>query len=254
MATLVLQAVGATLGSVFGPIGSALGASIGAAAGYRIDQSLINSTRTIEGSRLSGARTVSAEDGAPIPRVYGYARITGTIIWATQLEEQKFTRRQGAKGGPKVTSYSYFGNVAFGLCEGEIAHVKRIWADGKELDLRDIECRIYRGSQLQQPDPLIQAKQGSDNAPAYKGLAYVVFEQLALERFGNRIPQMQFEVIRTIGALEPQIRAISIIPGATEHGLDPSPVTIKPSSGATIEVNRHQLYADSDWQASIDEL
>ena len=33
-------------------------------------------------------------------------------------------------------------------------------------------------------------------APAYRGVAYVVFEDLALGDYGNRVPQFTFEVIR----------------------------------------------------------
>jgi hypothetical protein len=46
------------------------------------------------------------------------------------------------------------------------------------------------------PDPFIQSVMGVDNTPAYRGRAYVVFESLALAEFGNRIPNMTFEVIR----------------------------------------------------------
>ncbi len=37
---------------------------------------------------------------------------------------------------------------------------------------------------------------GAGFAPAYRGVAYVVFEDLALEPFGNRVPQFTFEVVR----------------------------------------------------------
>ena len=33
-------------------------------------------------------------------------------------------------------------------------------------------------------------------APAYRGIAYVVIEDLALAAFGNRVPQFSFEVVR----------------------------------------------------------
>ena len=51
----------------------------------------------------------------------------------------------------------------------------------------------------QAPDPLIEAKEGGGDAPAYRGLAYLVFERLPLAEFGNRIPQLSFEVIRPVG-------------------------------------------------------
>ena len=58
-------------------------------------------------------------------------------------------------------------------------------------------------------DALIEAIEGVDKAPAYRGLAYVVFEDLPLENFGNTIPQLSFEVIRQVAAgklfLEPAL-------------------------------------------------
>ena len=73
-----------------------------------------------------------------------------------------------------------FANFAIGLCEGEIAEVRRVWADGKELDLGKMTLRVHRGDETQAADPLIVAKEGADRALAYRGLAYVVFERLAL--------------------------------------------------------------------------
>jgi hypothetical protein len=131
MATLVLQAAGAFLGGAFGAVGAAIGSAVGATAGYLVDRALIESTRHVEGPRLATARPFTAEEGASIARIYGTARAGGTLIWATRFEEKRTTKRQGAKGGPKVTIYSYFANAAFVLCEGEIAGVRRIWADGR---------------------------------------------------------------------------------------------------------------------------
>ena len=97
----------------------------------------------------------------------------------------------------------------------------RIWADGKPLDLSGLTVRIYTGSEDQTPDALIVAKEG--NAPAYRGLAYVVFERLPLADFGNRIPQLSFEIMRPIGRLEQMVRAVTLIPGTTEFGYEPRP-------------------------------
>jgi hypothetical protein len=254
MATILLQAAGAAIGGLLGPIGSAIGAAAGALAGYTIDQALINGTRRIEGPRLSGARPFTAEEGAAIPRVYGTARLGGIMIWATRFEEKRTTRREGGKTGPKITEYNYFANVVFALCEGEIAGVRRVWADGREIDRERIELRIYRGTEAQAVDPLVSAKQGTDNTPAYRGTAYVVIERFALADYGNRIPQFQFEVLRPVGELPRKIRAVSLIPGATEYGLSPSLVTRQKRQGETEAVNRHTLLEGSNFTASLDEL
>lgn len=254
MATIVLQAAGAVIGGVLGPIGSAIGSAVGALAGYAIDRAIIDSTRHVEGPRLTGARPFTAEEGASIPRVYGTARLGGTLIWATRFEEKSTTRREGSKGGPRVTEYTYFANVAFALCEGEIAGIRRIWADGREIDRNDIEIRIYRGTEGQPVDPLIGAKQGSGNAPAYRGLAYVVLDRFALADYGNRIPQFQFEILRPVGEVSKQVRAVCLIPGATEYGLSPALIKQQARRGQTSAANRHVLHAGTDLSASLDEL
>ena len=255
MATILFQAAGAALGGVFGPVGAMLGRAAGALAGSVVDKALINGARTVSGARLSTARIPGADEGTGINRLYGTARLGGTLIWATRFEEQASVERSGAKAtGPRVETFRYFANFAVGLCEGQIACIRRVWADGKEIDLTQIEMRVYDGSESQLPDPLIEAKQGGGNAPAYRGLAYVVFERLPLDGYGNRIPLLQFEVVRPVGRLENQIRAVTIIPGSTEHGYSTVRVTEKIGAGSANALNRNILTATTDWQASIDEL
>lgn len=254
MATIVLQAAGAFLGGAFGAVGSAIGSAAGAVAGYMIDRALIESTKRYEGPRLRTATAFTAEDGAPLPRIYGTMRTSGTLIWATRFEEVSTTERQGGKGGPKVTTYSYFANAAFALCEGEIAGVRRIWADGREIDRNAVEIRVYRGTEDQPVDPLIEAKQGAGNAPAYRGTAYVVIERFPIDDYGRRIPQFQFEVIRPAGELNGRIRSVALIPGSTEYGLATTLVRRQKSPGETEAMNRHVRFAATDLEASLDEL
>lgn len=255
MATIVLQTAGAFIGGLFGPVGAVLGRAAGALAGYSIDRSLIASTQRFEGPRMTAQRPFSAEEGAPIPRVFGTVRVGGSLIWATRFEEQTRTERQGGKGGgPKVTSYSYFANAAFALCEGEIAGVRRIWADGREIERDKVTIRVHRGTQDQAPDPLIAAKQGSGNAPAYRGLAYVVIDRLPIADYGNRLPQFQFEVLRPVGSLHKDVRAVTLIPGSTEYGLWTEPVRWQVRPGETRHINRNMLHGPTDIVASLDEL
>lgn len=256
MATIVFQAAGAALGGIFGPFGAVIGRAAGALAGNAIDRTLLSNGRTVTGARLSTARIPGADEGAAINRLYGAARIGGTLIWATRFEESVEVERRGGKGnrGPKVETFRYFASFAIGLCEGEAARVRRVWADGREMDLNAVEMRFYPGSETQLPDPLIEAKQGAGNAPAFRGLAYVVFERLPLDGFGNRIPLMQFEVVRPVGRLEKSIRAITVIPGATEHGYATAQVSERTGIGQSRIMNRNGLTASTDWAAAIDEL
>ncbi len=257
MATIILQAAGAALGSVFGPVGAIVGRAVGALAGSAIDHSLFGQNGgTVERGRLSAARIPGAEEGSPLARVYGTARVAGTLIWATRFEEEVTVERAGGKGGggARVETFRYFANFALGLCEGPIAGIRRVWADGRELDLTEIEMRLHRGTEDQPVDPLIAAKQGTQALPAYRGLATLVFERFPLERFGNRIPVIHAEVMRPVGRLESEIRAVTIIPGASEHGYDPAVVSETTGDGASRLINRNVFHAGSDWEASIDEL
>ncbi len=264
MAALFLSAAGAAAGtSLMGPAGAIAGRLAGAFAGNAIDQALFGSRRerAVEGPRLSDLEVMASTDGAAIPRLYGRARLAGQVIWATNLQEVVSTSSETAGGkstggGSAVTTntttYSYFGNLAVGLCEGPIGAVRRVWADGKPLDLTGLTVRVYIGDETQTPDPLIVAKEGG--APAYRGLAYVVFERLPLADFGNRIPQLSFEVVRPVGRLEQMVRAVTLIPGATEFGYEPATVVQVLGPGQSGPENRHVTFAASDVIASLDEL
>lgn len=255
MATLVLQTAGTVVGSFFGPVGAAIGSAVGGMIGSTIDQSFLAKTKRVEGPRLDNLQVMASSEGTPIPRLYGAMRMGGQIIWATQFEEIATTKKSGQKGAKQVTTtYAYRANFAVGLCEGPISHVRRVWADGKPLDMKSVVMRVHRGDDGQAPDPLIVAKEGQDNAPAYRGLAYVVFEHLPLEAYGNRLPQLTFEVMKPVGGLDEKIRAVTLIPGGGEFVYDDRVITLHPKPGVTQVVNRHMPTDSSDFVASLDEL
>ncbi|WP_026380590.1 baseplate multidomain protein megatron [Afifella pfennigii] len=254
MATLLLGAAGAAFGSLFGGVGLIAGRAAGALAGYALDQALFSTSRKVEGPRLSDLTVQGSTEGAPIPRVYGKVRLAGQVIWATDFEEVVTTTRSGGKGGPKVTrtDYSYYANFAVGICEGEIARIARIWADGKPLDQSGVNLRVHRGTESQAPDPLIVARTGA--APAYRGLAYVVLERLPLADFGNRLPQLSFEVIRPVGSIEAHLRAVTVIPSAGEFTYDTAPRLKVMGPGSYEGENVHAARETADWDVAIDEL
>ena len=273
MATLALTSAGSIAGSALLPSGlsafgatisgAAIGQAIGAVAGNYIDEALFASSgqsRIVEGARLSDLQIVASSEGTTIPRLYGRARLGGQIIWATQLIEEIVKNTQSSGGGKfsqsKTTtqiSYEYFGNLAVGLCEGKINRIGRIWADGKELNLSDFTYRLYKGSEDQMPDSLIEAKEGAGKAPAYRGLAYIVFEHMPLERFGNRIPQLNFEIFRSVDGFAETIKAVTIIPGAGEYAYSPGEV-IRTENVTTVPENIHTKQGGSDWTVSMNDL
>lgn len=251
MATLALSLAGQFAGGlVGGPIGATIGRALGALAGNALDQALFGDKPAPAGSdiRLQGSTA-----GAPVPRIYGWNRLAGNIIWATDLDLLS-GEGAGAKGFGDSGDEGVAANFALALCEGEVARLGRIWADGQKLETEGLVIRFYRGTETQLPDSLIVAKEGEDAAPAYRGLCYLVFEGLPLAPFGNRIPNITVELCRAVGQLEPMIRAVTVIPGATEFGYDPVPRMRVLGPGRAGSENAHVSAALSDWTLSIDEL
>jgi hypothetical protein len=265
MATLLLQVAGAALGTALGgPVGGAIGQALGGLAGATVDQAWLGGSggnKIVEGPRLKEVNGLAATEGAAIPRLYGRARLGGQLIWATRFEEEiklSIARtKSGGKGGRAQktyeTTYSYYANLAIGLCEGPIAFIRRIWADGRELDVNTVVMRVHHGDEAQEPDPFIVAKEVGE-APAYRGLAYVVFERFPLADYGNRIPQFDFEVVRAVDGLGAMIRAVALTPGAGEFVYDIRPVSHEPEAGVTESLTRHQLYGGADVDTAIGHL
>ncbi|UYN99708.1 MAG: glycoside hydrolase/phage tail family protein [Devosia sp.] len=251
MATLALSVAGQFAGALLGgPFGATIGRALGALAGSAIDGMLFGGEQT---SRAADLRLTGSSEGIPVPRLYGWGRLSGNIIWARELERLG-GETSGSKGMGSASEDEVGASFAIGFCEGPVARLGRIWADGQLLDTRGLTLRFYGGDEGQLPDSLIEATQGGDNAPAYRGLCYLVVENLPLSRFGNRIPQITAELCRVVGTLEPDIRAITVIPGASEFGYDPTPRLRVVGPGEAVSENAHLVPGVSDWTWSIDEL
>ncbi len=269
MATLALAAAGAAIGGALLPAGvtllgatitgATIGSQIGALAGAFVDQSLLGASGSgpRSGPRLSDLKITASTEGAPIPRLYGRARLGGQMIWATDIEEQRVTSGGGGKGapsGPTTEDFLYYANFAVALCEGEITGLGRVWADGKELDLSDYDWRLHTGAEDQAPDSLIVVHEGADHAPAYRGVAYIVFERMPLQSFGNRLPQLSFEVYRAVDPFEAQVRGVVLIPGSGEFVYANEAVVRSVGLAHTEPENTHTRRGGSDWTVALDQL
>ncbi len=197
-----------------------------------------------------------------IPRLYGRMRIGGNIIWATDFrEETKTTTQGGGKGGGgggkvKTTEYFYYASFAVALCEGPITGIGRIWADGKLLDTAGITWRWYPGDESQTTDPFMSAKMGAANTPAYRGTAYVVFEDLPLGNYGNRIPQLSFEVFRPLAdpdTAEGLTQAVTMIPASGEFAYATQGIR-KGGGGSSEPENLNALTDTADMVVALDRL
>ncbi len=193
MATLILGTVGRALG---GPIGGLVGSLVGGVA----DRAIFGSGAARDGPRLTDLAVQSSAYGQALPRLYGRMRVAGNVIWSSGIRES-VQHSGGGKRGPATNTYSYSASFAVAVSARPITAIGRIWADGKLL--RDgggvyhfpAIVRTHLGSEAQVADPLIVAAEGIGQTPAYRGLAYVVFDDLPLADFANRIPNLTFEVI-----------------------------------------------------------
>ena len=261
MATLLLSAAASAFVGGAGLTGTLVGGLItgGAALGGSVVDSLIfgSGSQRAEGPRLKSVDITASTEGAAVTRLYGRSRLSGQLVWATRFEEEVSTEKTGGKGtggGVTTTTYSYFANVAIGICEGPVTRIGRIWADGREVNQDEVTVRKYLGTGTQTVDSLIEAKEGSGNAPPYRGLAYLVLEHFPLGTYGNRIPQITAEVFRAVGELETKVTGVSLIPGTTEFGYEPEEVKQSKGAGSAAVENRHSMLASNDWEASIDLL
>ena len=267
MATLLLSAAGAALGAGFGGTvlglsGAVIGRAVGATLGRVIDQRIMGAgSQAVEVGRTDRFRLMGASEGSAVPLIWGSTRVSGQVIWSTLFQET--VTRRGGKGAPqpRVSEYSYTISIAIALCEGEITRVGRIWADGFELEKDQLALRVYSGSEDQQADPKISAVEGADYAPAYRGTAYVVIEDLDLSRFGNRVPQFNFEVMRRAKStgrpqrdLAASIRGVAIIPGTGEYALATTRVHYEEGPGVSRSANVNSPSGRTDFQTSLEQL
>ena len=269
MATLVLGAVGTAIGGsigggILGISAATIGGFVGSSLGGVVDSWIVSALtpgQRIEGPRLDALRITSATEGAVLPRLYGRMRIGGNIVWATDFrEETRATTEGGGKGGggAKVTTteYLYSASFAAALCEGPITGIGRIWADGKVMDLTGVTWRWYPGDETQGADPFIAAKMGAAKTPAYRGTAYVVFEELPLADYGNRLPQLSFEVFRPLAdpdTAEGLVKAVTLIPASGEFAYATKPIR-KGGSGSQSPENLNADEKVPDIVVALDRL
>ncbi|RIJ28493.1 baseplate multidomain protein megatron [Henriciella mobilis] len=263
MGQIILSQVGATLGASLlpssvglgglGVSGAAIGAIAGTIAGRAIDSAL---APTLEGPRIEAFHVMNAREGAGMANVYGRMRVGGQLIWASRFKECRRERSAG-KGGPKISDYSYSVSLAVAVCEGPVTRLDRVWANGEILRLADYHWRFYAGGETQEPDPLIEAVEGTGEVPAFRGTAYVVFEDLPLDAFGNRLPQFSFEVVRAASADEglcALAHGVNIIPATGEfvYGIDIVRERYFPGTERALNMNNDA--GEADFRRSLDQL
>jgi len=214
MATMAIQAIGAANGWnwVF--------MAAGALLGNYLDSKWFGTN--VQGDRLSALTIQSSSAGVAIPKCYGSIRCETNLIWGTHFVEHANKQRSGGKGGGSTyTSYTYSCSFAVAICRGPISGIGRVWADGNLIDISQYDYSLYLGDETQMPDPYIEAKQGAGNVPAHRGLAYIVFKNMSITTYGNRVPSLAIEVFTPVTKLSDIVADVCM-----EHGIDAAQLVV----------------------------
>lgn len=277
MATMLFSAVGTAIG---GPIGGSVASLIGG-VGLSFAGRLLgrrhqdNSPKITFGQREENIHLTAASEGTPIRKIWGRNRLGGNVVWATYFREWTSTEvsfspsaSSGKGGGGGGTTWTpqytvvYHYNASFAVAFGEGGpgtSLGRVWADDRELDLSKFNWRFYDGSETQTPDPHIEAKEGVGNVPAYRGICYIVFEDMLLDQFGKHVPTITAEIIRRpivtdADDISNSLRSVCMIPSTTEFGYGATVIKASLNAGAWKTENANSEDGRTDFLISLDQL
>lgn len=181
--------------------------------------------------------------GADIPRVYGTAALAGTIIWQSPIRDITTKKKQG-KGKASVTTHSYNCDFQILLAEGVYKGISRVWADTKLLAAPYIPfgtnpdgytfslpgradlVYVHLGHETQSPNPWHEEDKGYGNVPAYRGYLSVAFRRFIMDEWGNRLPNLRFEVVRADNTtVEVVVQAEAALVGLSADQINASTLT-----------------------------
>jgi len=261
------QAFGGVVGAVAGlflggPTGALYGAQIGLTIGGLIDPP---KGPTVNGPRLDDLSVQTSTYGAVIPRVYGTVTVNGNVFWLenNRLKETVTKKKSGGKGGGSKTTtrtYTYSATFAVGLCKGPIVGVRRIWIgpdliyDAGSSDPNTIAAsnaaasgfRLYTGTDTQAADARMQATLGVPNTPAWRGIAYLVFYDLALAKYANSLmgAQIKAEVMMAAAPIAWTATQFALSASDSWGSMAASPTTAIAVAGESLSSNRIAITHD----------
>jgi DNA polymerase III delta prime subunit len=266
MASVVFSQMGSAVGSSMGgAMGSVLGQALGSFVGQHIDNKLFPQAKHhTHGARLGDLMVQTSCYGKVIADIYGTCAIAGNVIWAAPVKENANVVRNRAGSN---TNYNYSITCAIALCQGPIDGILRIWVDSKLVDTNFAKYRLYKGTEDQMPDHLIEGIEGIGKTTAFRGLAYIVIEDFPLADYNNHLPNIVFEIKRKVANddnLEEMISNMVIIPGSGEFVYDtviqhklygiPMPNGRWIQRGMSVFINNNNHYNKADALVALDQL
>lgn len=228
--TVVGGIVGVFLAPYTGGASIEWGMAIGGMIGGAVDPT------KIKGPHIGQGQQQTATDGVPIAWILGTAKIAGTLIWAGPRREVEVD--SGGKGsGTEQVTYEAHQDFAILVCESSqikgssIESVLIIEQDGKIVyDIRPeskiaVSSQKWRankdfmfGGEDQLPHPTMEADTGVGKTPAYRDRLVIVFKDVNLSQFGDRIPSYLFTVASSVPDATTQEKDLTVTTGNEDSG------------------------------------
>lgn len=193
------------------------------------------------GTAFSSVSYTSSAYGAQIPIIYASYKITGNVIWASNIRTTPIPPTSDPNAPGSYQSVDF----ALALCEGTINGILRMWigdrlvldqtveVDGSGIaqaddngvigsttvDVTDPESplalvgsgvlqtkiTVFNGSETQLPRGRIVEVEGFEGTPAYRGIAYILFENFVVS--SESLPAISVEISANTEATLPHIVA-----------------------------------------------
>ena len=248
MATILLQAAGAAIGEPARPGRRCDRRGCGRARRLRDRPGADRRHAPHRRAAADGRAALHGGGGRGDPARLRHRARRRDLIWATRFEEASHDEPAGRQGRAEGYRIQLLRQRRVRALRGrDRRHQPRLGRRPRNRPRRDRDAGAIAARETQAPDPLIEAKQGAGNAPAYRGTAYVVFERFAARRL--RQPHPAVPVRGAAAGRQPgrrTIRAVTLIPGATEFGLSPVAGDADSAAGDTEAVNRNVLFGETD--------
>ena len=240
------QQIGTIVGGIIGAYFGApqLGMAIGGLIGGAIDPTKIN------GPHIGDGQAQTSTTGVPIAWVQGTAKVAGTLIGFSKRVEVA-VKDDGKGSGTVTTQYQAHQSYAILVAESDalrgstINSVLVVDQDGKIVyDIRPesnfaaasakwkANVDFYFGGEDQMPISNIENWYGVGNTPGYRGRLVVVFRDINISNFGDRIPSYLFTV-SAASTLIPAQSSYKYLNMLTDDGVDRSASGFDDSSWTT---------------------
>jgi hypothetical protein len=166
-------------------------------------QMLIPKPKSPDGGRSPNIPTV--ESSVPLPQVWGRSKIAGALFYSTPPKKVNVSTPVGKGGSRKQESEAYFCDlVGYAITAGNSVKLLKLELNGEVVyepgstnsdiiqKTEEWEDRILfkTGSATQTPLAELVAIEGA-TTPAFKGMSYVMLENLNLSDYGNQYPTIK---------------------------------------------------------------